>query len=234
MNQEIPKPLRSALARQAVPADHPSADVLAAFVEHALGEGEKQSVTGHLARCAECREVVFLASEATEPAVTYEPSVAAKPRWWSTSKWAWAVPVAAMFLFGAGYLVLQSYIGAPAEREMASAKVSEKGSWPAYAVAGDGITPARSASGGSLGDGEGGAAQCAGDDRTFPNVATFERQCEGHERPRSSGERDRARKACPAETATSGALNGNRWNDGRRGPGSSAPGQQFCSDRRRN
>jgi hypothetical protein len=130
MNEKIPKPLLNALAREAVPADHPSADVLAAFVEHALGEGEKQSVTGHLARCAECREVVFLASEATEPAVTYEPSVAAKPRWWSTSKWAWAVPVAAMFLFGAGYLVRQSYIGAPAEREMASAKVSEKGSGP--------------------------------------------------------------------------------------------------------
>ena len=62
MNENIPKPILDALAREATPADHPSADVLAAFVEHALGEAEKQSVTDHLARCGECREIVFLAS----------------------------------------------------------------------------------------------------------------------------------------------------------------------------
>jgi hypothetical protein len=128
MNQKIPKPMLDTLARGATPAEHPSADVLAAFVERALVEGEKRLVTDHIAQCAECREVVFLASDAIEPAVTNEPSVAAKPRWQWRSRWVWAIPVAAMFLVGAGYLVRQSYVAA--EKEMASARVPEKGSGP--------------------------------------------------------------------------------------------------------
>ena len=128
MNQKIPKPMLDTLARGLTPAEHPSADVLAAFVERALIDGEKQLVTDHLARCAECRKVVFLASDAIEPTVIDEPSVAAKPRWRWTSRWAWAIPVAAMLLIGAGYLVRQRYVAAPAEEEMASARVPEKGS----------------------------------------------------------------------------------------------------------
>ena len=128
MNQKIPKPMLDTLARGVTPAEHPSADVLAAFVERALIEGEKQLVTDHLARCAECRKVVFLASDAIEPAVIVEPSVAAKPRWRWTSRWVWAIPVAAVLLIGAGYLVRQSYVAAPAEKEMTSARVPEKGS----------------------------------------------------------------------------------------------------------
>ena len=130
MNQKIPKPMLDTLARGATPTEHPSADLLAAFVERALAEGEKRLLTDHLVRCAECREVVFLASGAIEPAVTDEPSLAAKPRWWWTSRWVWTIPVAAMFLVGAGYLVRQSYVAAPAEKEMASARVPEKGSGP--------------------------------------------------------------------------------------------------------
>jgi Photosynthesis system II assembly factor YCF48 len=128
MNRKIPKPMLNTLAREATPTEHPSADVLAAFVERALAEGEKQSVTDHLARCGKCREVVFLASGAIEPAVTDEPSVAAKPGWRWTSRWVWAIPVAAMFILGAGYLVRKSYVAAPAEREIASTKIPEKGS----------------------------------------------------------------------------------------------------------
>ena len=157
MNEKIPKPMLNALAREAAPADHPSADVLAAFVEHALAEGEKQSVTDHLARCEECREIVFLTSDATEEEVQepagklvaaaalgeqdhlvveqagasiQHPVAAAKPRWRSTSKWVWAVPVAAMFLLGAGYLLRKSYVAAPAAREIASKTAPEKASGP--------------------------------------------------------------------------------------------------------
>src|SRR5271169_3688905 len=130
MNQKIPKPMLDTLARGATPAEHPSAEVLAAFVERALVEGEKWSVPDHLARCAECREGVFLASDAIEPAIIDEPSVAAKPRRRWTSRWIWAIPVAAMLLVGAGYLVRQSYVAAPTEKEMASAKVPEKASGP--------------------------------------------------------------------------------------------------------
>ena len=69
MNQEIPKPLRNALARQAVGDVHPSPDVLTSFVERALAAGESEVVTHHLAQCAECREIVFLASNAAEDEV---------------------------------------------------------------------------------------------------------------------------------------------------------------------
>src|ERR1039458_1906129 len=69
MNQEIPKPLRNALARQAVGDAHPSPDVLTSFVERTLAPGESEVGTHHLAQCAECREVVFLASNAAEDEV---------------------------------------------------------------------------------------------------------------------------------------------------------------------
>src|ERR1019366_7366937 len=69
MNQKIPKPLRNALARQAVGDVHPSPDVLTSFVERTLAPVESEAVTHHLAQCAECREVVFLASNAAEDEV---------------------------------------------------------------------------------------------------------------------------------------------------------------------
>jgi hypothetical protein len=69
MNQEIPKPLRNALARQAVGDAHPSPDVLTSFVERTLAPGESEVVTHHLAQCTECREIVFLASNAAEDEV---------------------------------------------------------------------------------------------------------------------------------------------------------------------
>ena len=69
MNQEIPKPLRNALARQAVGDVHPSPDVLTSFMERTLAPGESEVVTHHLAQCAECREIVFLASTAAEDEV---------------------------------------------------------------------------------------------------------------------------------------------------------------------
>ena len=69
MNQEIPKPLRNALARQAVGDVHPSPDVLTSFLECTLPPVESEVVTHHLAQCAECREIVFLASDAAEDEV---------------------------------------------------------------------------------------------------------------------------------------------------------------------
>jgi Photosynthesis system II assembly factor YCF48/Putative zinc-finger len=127
MNEKIPKPMLNALAREAAPADHPSADVLAAFVEHGLAEREKQSVSDHLARCEECREIVFLTIDTTEAG---ELAVVAKPPGRSKSKWAWAIPVAAMLLLGSAYLVRESGVAPPAAREIASKSVPEKASGP--------------------------------------------------------------------------------------------------------
>ena len=48
------------------PALHPDADVLNAFLEGALQEHERAGCLVHLADCAQCREVVFLAREGAE------------------------------------------------------------------------------------------------------------------------------------------------------------------------
>src|SRR5271167_221284 len=83
MNQELPKPLRDVLARQVAGDVHPSSDALTAFVEHTLSHRENQRVTDHLAQCADCRQVVFLASSTMEEPVDEEQewmAAAAVPR----------------------------------------------------------------------------------------------------------------------------------------------------------
>ena len=134
MNQEIPKPLRKALARQTSGDVHPSPDVLTAFVERTLPAAESEVVTHHLAQCTECREIVFLASNAAEdevrekierelmPAAAFARVAAVpayethailgmaraetpRPRW--TSRMRWAASVAAAVVLVSGGVVLQ-------------------------------------------------------------------------------------------------------------------------------
>lgn len=128
MKQELPKSLREALARQTAGDVHPSADALTAFVEHSLPHRESQGITDHLAQCADCREVVFLAAGAIEEPVGEEqelmpadavrrisPALLAKAgeapvkasrrrgwRWW----WVWA-PAVAVVLIVAGVVIDQ-------------------------------------------------------------------------------------------------------------------------------
>jgi hypothetical protein len=130
MNQEIPKPLRNALARQTLGDVHPSPDVLTSFVERTLTPVEGEVVTHHLAHCMECREVVFLASDAAEDEVSEERELAAaairlsaKPAYVESKvpaaaaddmrgrRWkfrlAWAVPIVAAALLVSGVLTVQ-------------------------------------------------------------------------------------------------------------------------------
>ncbi len=132
MNQEIPKPLRNALGRQVAGEVHPSPDVLTAFMERALTPVESEVVVHHLAQCAECREIVFLASKAAEDevldgrelvavAATAHPApkpayVAAsipaasrteKSRPTGTTRMRWAVSIAAAAVIIAAGLVLR-------------------------------------------------------------------------------------------------------------------------------
>ncbi|HKD91235.1 MAG TPA: hypothetical protein VKB56_05005, partial [Terriglobales bacterium] len=60
---EFSKLVRSRLKAQQAPAEHLDPDVLAAFAEHRLSEQEHIVAISHLATCADCREVVALASE---------------------------------------------------------------------------------------------------------------------------------------------------------------------------
>jgi Photosynthesis system II assembly factor YCF48 len=133
MSREIPKPLRNALARPAAGDVHPSPDVLTSFVEHTLAPVESEVVTHHLAHCVNCREIVFLASDAAEDHVIEERElvaavaarrVAAMPAYPATSaaaadaraemprsRWTlrmrWAMSVAAAALLVSAGLVLQ-------------------------------------------------------------------------------------------------------------------------------
>jgi hypothetical protein len=76
------------------PGHHPDADQLSAFAEQALPAHERADVLSHLADCADCRAVVFLA-----PALTPQPAPpqSAPPRRWWFSGWTLAWPVAAAF-----------------------------------------------------------------------------------------------------------------------------------------
>ena len=148
----------NALAHEAAPAAHPSPDVLTAFVERALSGGEKQKVTDHLARCGECRKIVFLASSAADQPVAEEqdwmaasavprispvlqakahapqamasasPAKASRTRW--APKMIWAMPVAAAVLLVAGLLVRQRF-GAVRSTSQPAANVASKLSEPA-------------------------------------------------------------------------------------------------------
>jgi hypothetical protein len=60
------------------PGPHPDADRLSAFMEGALTEKERQQSLAHLAECADCRNIVFLAQQAV-PAPAPQPDV--PPAW---------------------------------------------------------------------------------------------------------------------------------------------------------
>ncbi len=142
MNQ-LPNSLREALARQAVGDVHPSTDMLTAFVEHSLPSGESQRITDHLAKCGDCREVVFLASAAAEepageeqelmpdeavprisPALQAKAKEAAPESPRRSGKWRWAwIPAAAVLLLSA-LLIQRSQLvkNAPQPSEMIARK----------------------------------------------------------------------------------------------------------------
>jgi hypothetical protein len=67
--EQLPKIARERLAQQRAGSEHPAADVLAGFIERSLREGERQRVLSHLARCADCRGVVALATPEVETTV---------------------------------------------------------------------------------------------------------------------------------------------------------------------
>jgi Putative zinc-finger len=128
MNEKLPKPMFDALAREAKPADHPSADVLSAFIEQALADREKQSVAAHLASCAQCRDVVFLASSAAEETGGEQQLVAAAH---ATSRWTWrrnliwAAPLAAVLLLAGGYFAWHGTGKIATGPELASKRAAE-------------------------------------------------------------------------------------------------------------
>jgi hypothetical protein len=68
--------------KQLQSGQHPDADQISAFVDHALPAHEREDMLAHLAGCADCRETVALSLPATEnePATT---AAVKKPRSWT-------------------------------------------------------------------------------------------------------------------------------------------------------
>ena len=60
---------------------HPEADLLAAFAESSLTPYERESVLSHLAVCASCRQLVFLAHQAQPAPDTQTSSLQPSPFW---------------------------------------------------------------------------------------------------------------------------------------------------------
>jgi hypothetical protein len=88
--QDVPKIVRQQLMASAPAAaeSHPDADLLTAFAEHSLTGAEHASVIDHLARCADCRNVVALALPATET-VALPAASGARLGWlsWPVLRW---------------------------------------------------------------------------------------------------------------------------------------------------
>jgi hypothetical protein len=77
--------------KNAAVATHPDPNLISAFVENSLPREASAQMVQHLARCADCRELVFLSSPdqaATLPAMASAPS-----RWltWPVLRWSAAV-----------------------------------------------------------------------------------------------------------------------------------------------
>ncbi len=71
---------------------HPDADLLTAFAEQRLAKKERSQVAGHLAMCAECREVVALALLAKPEGEPVTPEARRAPRLlWPA--WGWRAAV---------------------------------------------------------------------------------------------------------------------------------------------
>lgn len=100
--QDVPKIVRARLQRTtpATAETHPDADLLTAFAERSLVGGERDHVLEHLARCADCRDVVAFALPATEDVVLAKS--AAPRRGWLT------LPVLRWGVVTAGILALTS------------------------------------------------------------------------------------------------------------------------------
>jgi hypothetical protein len=74
MKQFESNPLQQELARSQQAGPHPDSDLLTAFAEGTLLERERQNIFAHLARCADCRELLSAATgAASDPVAGLRP-----------------------------------------------------------------------------------------------------------------------------------------------------------------
>jgi len=80
--------------------EHPDANLLAALSEKTLTKHERTHVLAHLASCAECRDVLSLATPEAA-AESPLPAVARRPAWMSWPMLRWSAVVACVVVVGA-------------------------------------------------------------------------------------------------------------------------------------
>jgi len=92
---ELPKIVQQRLAQQTSggSVEHPDANLLAAFAEHALVERERAAVSAHLAQCADCRTSLALAI-ASQPETEPVAEHATKRHWFAEWRWVGAAAAA--------------------------------------------------------------------------------------------------------------------------------------------
>jgi hypothetical protein len=94
--ETVPKIVHQRLKARAVTVDHPDPDVLTAFSERSLSQLERDGVLEHLARCAECRQVVALALPAEEsPLLVVRPM---RDQWLSWPRLRWGMIAAGVIV----------------------------------------------------------------------------------------------------------------------------------------
>ncbi len=118
---QLPEFARDRLRRQA-PGEHPDADLLTAFAEHALTAAERDRMLSHLAACAACREVVSLAAAEEEQApvslvAAAEPAASGWLRW---TVLRWGALAAAVVIVFAAVLQLPYFRSTPAGIEVSA------------------------------------------------------------------------------------------------------------------
>jgi hypothetical protein len=121
------KLVSASLTRQPL-GPHPGADTLAAFAESALGRPERQQTLAHLAECADCREILYLAQpdSATAPDV-----VAYRPNRITHFALRWGA-VAASLVIVAGGLFITRHEFFRSEHLISEQKSVQKPASPAY------------------------------------------------------------------------------------------------------
>jgi hypothetical protein len=84
---ELPQIVKQRMAAMP-PQEHPEANLLTAFAEQALRPEEREQMLVHLAACADCRDVVALASPDIEvPGVQSSSPIVPQPTGWQFMRW---------------------------------------------------------------------------------------------------------------------------------------------------
>jgi hypothetical protein len=104
--EQLPQIVRQRLRTKGEGGVHPDPNLLTAFAENLLSELERASVQGHLANCADCREIVTLALPQMElegvAAAAVAPPIHAP--WFFRPGLRWGALAACALVAGAGFL----------------------------------------------------------------------------------------------------------------------------------